>query len=136
MKWDYWKCIDHHRKAVSANKHHTCHFVSCKDDIDIKNYAQEAIESETKTASAITLFDELYILVGRLNLSLEAACSDTMYNFINKCVNYGFALDRSFKNAEERFSSQFPQPWRDKFRHHFITLSNEKILMQNTHLLN
>ena len=125
MKCDYEKRIDHHRKAVSANKHHICHFVPCKEDNDIRNYAQQAIESENETASAITLFDELCILVGRLNLSLEAACSDTMYNFINKCVNYGIALDRSFKNAEERFSSEFPQPRRDKFRHRFITLANE-----------
>lgn len=125
MKCDYEKRIDHHRKAVNAKKHHTCHFVPCKEDNDIRNYAQEAIESETETTSAITLFDELCILVGRLNLSLEAACSDTMYNFINKCVNYGIALDRSFKNAEERFSSEFPQPKRDKFRHRFITLANE-----------
>lgn len=93
MKYDYEKHIDHPRKALNANKHHTCHFVPCKDDNDIYNYAQEAIESETETASAITLFDELCILVGRLNLSLEATCSYTMYKFIKKCVNYGIALD-------------------------------------------
>ena len=59
MKFNYEKLFNHHLKVVITNKRDTCHFVPCKNDNDIRNYAQEAIESETETASAAALIDYL-----------------------------------------------------------------------------
>ena len=135
MKCDYEKRIDHHRNAVKAQKYHTCFWIPDKREY-IRNYTQEATEIEPGVVSPITLFDELCILVGRLNLSLEAACSDTMYYFIRKCVSFGMILSQSYKDPEERFQYEFPQPKRDKFRQRFISLSyeiNRKRMKQFTH---
>lgn len=77
--------------------------------------------------TASTLLNELCILVERLNLALESGCSDTMHNFITKCAEYGFSLQKS------SFKSQSPQLKSDAFRKHFIKITddiNERRLKQ------
>lgn len=123
---NYEKRIDHHRKAIKEKKYHVCTWVrDTEQQEDIRNFAQEATQDENDEVSPITLFDQLCILVGRLNLSLENACSDTMYSFIRSCAEFGMCLARSYKDPEERFTSEFPQPKRDKFRQRFISLAYE-----------
>lgn len=127
LKCDYEQRIDRHTKAIAEGKLHVCHMVpdSNNGQKDIRDYSQAATEGPLiKSVTGSSLLDELCIVVGRLNLSLEAGCSDTMYNFIMKCVEYGMSL-KSSKDPMSLFQSQFPQPNRDAFRRRFIQLAIE-----------
>lgn len=127
LKCDYEQRIDRHNKAVADGKLHTCHMVPDLNNgqRDIRDYSQAATDGPLfKSVTGSSLLDELCIVVGRLNLSLEAGCSDTMYNFIMKCVEYGMSL-KSSKDPMGLFQSQFPQPNRDAFRRRFIQLAIE-----------
>lgn len=136
-KCNYEQRIDRHIKATNEGKLHQCHMV--KDDSinkqkDIRDFSQAATEGPVSNiVTANSLLDELCILVGRLNLSLDAGCSDTMYNFITKCVQYGMSLQMSSNDPSNLFKSQFPQPKRDSFRRRFISVAdhiNERRLKQ------
>ncbi len=138
LKCNYEQRIDRHVKATNSGKLHQCQMV-IDDDIDdrqkdIRDFSQAATEGPiSNDVTASSLLDELCILVGRLNLSLESGCSDTMYNFITKCAEYGMSLQKSSKDPLNLFKSQFPQPKRDTFRKHFIKIAddiNERRLKQ------
>lgn len=130
IRCNYEQRIDRHIKATNDGKLHQCHMViddgTSDKQKDIRDFSQAATEGPmSNVVTASTLLDELCILVGRLNLSLESGCSDTMYNFITKCAEYGMSLQKSSKDPLNLFKSQFPQPKRDAFRRHFIAIADD-----------
>ena len=75
--------------------------------------------------TADDVFDELAFLTGRLNLSLNSACSNEMCAFIRKCILYGIELSKK-KNPESELNSNFSKVNRENLRKRLITIANKE----------
>ena len=121
-----FKCrVDHLVKNIQKGNIHICSFIkndSTPQERDLRSYySNTANQFNHREIIFEDILNELALLSGRLNISLNSACSDAMYDFIRKCIRFGVQIGKTIKNPENYLSSRISKPNRESLRRHFFS---------------
>ena len=116
---------DHFKDWLRQNVHVCTPGVPCNQtSIDGSFHLHNPIEGDVIITEEM-LYNEMAVLTGKLNLSLNVLTSDAFYKFACKLIAYGLC-QYSVKGSYSQSHILFPQLHRDKLRQTMVQLAYQK----------